>query len=299
MAHNHFIKSPLRFPGGKSRALERIAALIPPFSEYREPMAGGGSVFFRIRQLFPDRAFWINDLNYELYCFWRTAQSDVSALAAAVRQIKETAVDGRKLFYELVERYGEGSEFERAVRFFVLNRITFSGTVDSGGYSKQAFHGRFTLSSIRALEEASRALQGVRITHRDYAELVNAPGEDVFLFLDPPYFSATQSRLYGRRGDLHLQFDHERFAQVIQSCPHRWLITYDDCPEVRRLFQDACMMEWELQYGMNNYKQPGAKPGRELFIANYDISTRSEQQLALLFEQRARYLSAEQPSRPD
>jgi DNA adenine methylase len=293
LAHNRFIKSPLRFPGGKSRALQRIAALIPPFREYREPMVGGGSVFFHIRQLFPDGAFWINDLNYELYCFWKTVQSDVNTLVEEVRRIKETATDGRRLFDELVERYGEGSEFERALRFFVLNRITFSGTVDSGGYSEQAFHGRFTLSSIRALEGASRALKGVRITHADYAELVNAPGEEVFIFLDPPYFSATRSRLYGRRGDLHLQFDHERFARVIQSCPHRWLITYDDCPEVKRLFGDACMMEWELQYGMNNYKQPGAKPGKELFIANYDIAARCEPQLALLFEQRARYPSAE------
>lgn len=64
-----FIKSPLRFPGGKSRAVERIIALLPPFREFREPMVGGGSVFFRVRQMYPNRSYWINDLNYELYCF--------------------------------------------------------------------------------------------------------------------------------------------------------------------------------------------------------------------------------------
>lgn len=292
-ASRSFIKSPLRFPGGKSRALERIIALIPPFREFREPMVGGGSVFFRVKQIYPDRDYWINDLNYELYCFWKTAQSDMRALVNAVKQIKESTSDGRALFYQLLEQYGTGGEFERAVRFFVLNRITFSGTVDSGGYSQQAFHARFTISSIRALEQASAVLQGVRITNLDYAEVVNAPGEEVFLFLDPPYYSASQSRLYGRRGELHVQFDHERFAQVVQSCPHRWLITYDDCPEVRRLFPGACMVEWKLQYGMNNYKQPTARPGKELFIANYDILSRYEKQLALVFERGCPYMPSE------
>jgi DNA adenine methylase len=193
-----------------------------------------------------------------------------------------------------VENYGSGSELERAVRFFVLNRITFSGTVDSGGYSEQAFHGRFTHSSINALQRVSPILQGVRITNLDYAEVVNAPGEEVFVFLDPPYYSAARSRLYGKRGELHTSFDHVRFAEVVKQCPHRWLITYDDCPEVRRLFDGACIVQWQLQYGMNNYKQPFARPGKELFIANYDIASRYQKQLALLLEQHSGYLTQDE-----
>ncbi len=130
----HYIKSPLRFPGGKSRALDRIIPLAPPFAEYREPMVGGGSVFFRLKQMFPERQFWISDINYELYCFWKVCRQDNPALVAEVARIHETTKDGRALFYNLLAQYGTGSEFERAVRFFVLNRISFSGTVDSGGF---------------------------------------------------------------------------------------------------------------------------------------------------------------------
>jgi DNA adenine methylase len=293
MGSNHYVKSPLRFPGGKSRALERIIPLISPFREFREPMVGGGSVFLRVKQIYPRCQYWINDINYELYCFWKMTRDNVGALVDAVREIKERRQDGRQLFYELVENYGSGSELERAVRFFVLNRITFSGTVDSGGYSEHAFHGRFTHSSIKALQRVSAVLQGVRITNLDYAEVLKAPGEDVFIFLDPPYYSAARSRLYGRRGELHTGFDHVRFAEVVKQCPHRWLITYDDCPEVRRLFDGACIVQWQLQYGMNNYKQPFARPGKELFIANYDIASRYQKQLALLLEQRTGYLAHE------
>ena len=66
------IKSPLRYPGGKSRAISQIVRYLPlNFSEYREPFVGGGSLFIYLRQKRPDLKIWINDLNYELYCFWK------------------------------------------------------------------------------------------------------------------------------------------------------------------------------------------------------------------------------------
>ncbi|MBX0310482.1 MAG: DNA adenine methylase, partial [Sulfurihydrogenibium sp.] len=96
-------------------------------------------------------------------------------------------------------------------------------------------------------------------------------GEDVFIFLDPPYYSTIKSKLYGKNGDLHLNFDHERFASNMKKCQHLWLITYDDCIEIRELFSFAYIYPWELQYGMNNYRQGNAKKGKELFIANYRL----------------------------
>jgi DNA adenine methylase len=80
------------------------------------------------------------------------------------------------------------------------------------------------------------------------------------------------SKLYGKSGDLHISFEHQRFATLIQNCPQRWLITYDDSPSIRENFKSAYLNEWELQYGMNNYKQNGAKKGKELFITNYNVN---------------------------
>jgi|TARA_B100001971_G_C17984671_1_gene429198 DNA adenine methylase len=48
------------------------------------------------------------------------------------------------------------------------------------------------------------------------------------------------------------------------------LITYDDSPQVRKLFDFAFIEEWLLQYGMNNYKQDSARQGKEVFISNYE-----------------------------
>ena len=272
-------KSPLRYPGGKSRALKQILPLIPVnISEFREPFVGGGSVFFAIRSLFQSRikSYWINDLNYDLYCFWKQVRDNAPDLVETLAKTRVTATDGHALFEELTQAKDELnrdrdmlSEFQRAVRFFILNRITFSGIVDSGGYSQSAYEKRFTDSSIERVKNICPYLSGVKITNGDYINALFQEGDGVFIFLDPPYWKATESRLYGVRGTLHTAFDHEQFAENMRKCSHKWLITYDDSPAIRELFNFAEIQEWTLQYGMNNYRKESAAKGQELFIKNY------------------------------
>ena len=276
---NKSAKSPLRYPGGKSRALKKILPLIPPsMAEFREPFVGGGSVFFAIRGIFQSsiKSYWINDLNYDLYCFWKQVRDNVVDLVEELTNAHTATTDGRALFEKLTKEKDilnqdrdMLSEFERAVRFFILNRITFSGTVDSGGYSQEAYEKRFTPSSIERVEMISPYLSGIKITNKDYTEALFHNGDDVFIFLDPPYWKATESKLYGTRGELHASFNHERFAENMKKCPHKWLITYDDSPMIRELFDFADVSEWTLQYGMNNYLKKTAAKGNELFIKNY------------------------------
>ena len=270
---NSFVKSPLRFPGGKSKAIKQIIQHLPKnlskYAEYREPFAGGGSMFIYIKQTYSNLDIWINDLNRELYLFWKIAQSDLKELVVVLREIKLNCTDGRKLFKKLtLVNIEELSDFERAVRFFILNRITFSGTVESGGFSNQSFLTRFTDSSIARLESLEPILKDVRITNLDYSEVINAEKSRVFIFLDPPYLATTQSKLYGKDGNLHTSFDHQRFAKNLVNCQHKWLITYDDSEEVKNNFKYFNIIDWEFQYGMNNYKQGKAKKGKEIFIKN-------------------------------
>lgn len=262
------IKSPLRYPGGKSKALKQILPLIPEFKEFREPMVGGGSVFFSLKQLNPSATFWINDINKELYLFWKYLKEEPERLIQEVSNLKKE--NGREVYSKLIN-FKDLTDFERAVRFFVLNRITFSGLAESGGYSPKAFDLRFTPSSIERLKKAAQILKDTKITNEDYEKIILASGKDVFIFLDPPYLSTTKSKLYGKNGDLHEGFDHKRFAEVMKKCKHKFLITYDDSPEIRRLYSFAKITPWTLQYGMNNYKQKTAKKGKELFISNFKI----------------------------
>lgn len=266
------IKSPLRYPGGKSRALKQIIPHIPAFGEYREPFLGGGSIFVRLRQMYPEATFKVNDLYPELYCFWSKIQEEPDAVIALVRQWKDEYQEGKLLHKYLIKNLKDFTSLQKAAAFFILNRLTFSGTSESGGFSKQAFEKRFTESSILRAENLSTILtENVEITNQDFAEIVNAPGEEVFLFLDPPYYSATKAGLYGKNGNMHKGFDHERFAETMKNCPHKWLITYDNSAYIRELFDFAHIYTWELTYGMRNVGDVGKQKAKEIFVSNYKL----------------------------
>ena len=279
------IKSPLRYPGGKSRAVETIAKLLPDFDEFREPFLGGGSVFVYVKQRFPNKKFWVNDLYSELYRFWAMTQKDVDALIDKVNEWREKYPIGKELYRFLNENLENFNDSERAAAFFIYNRITFSGTTLSGGYSEGAFTGRFTESSIRRLNDLAKVVNGSIITNYDYEELVKKEGENVFIFLDPPYYSATKSALYGKNGNLHKSFDHKRFAENMKNCRHKWLITYDDSEYIRNLFSFANIVPWNLTYGMRNITENSDQTGKELFISNYILThTQINHEQLQLFE---------------
>ena len=156
---------------------------------------------------------------------------------------------------------------DTAVRFFILNRLSFSGCVDSGGYSPSAMRTHWTDSAIMRIEAITPIVQRAQITCEDYRNVVSTPGEDVFLFLDPPYASNPASKLYGTRGNLHTNFNHERLAETLKHTSHRWLLTYDDTPQIRALYAFAEIRPWELQYTFHTQKKP--PKGAELMIKNY------------------------------
>lgn len=272
------IKSPLRYPGGKSRAIKFLKDYIPHFQEFREPFFGGGSLSFYYVQKNPNASFFATELYYELYCLWHELKTEGEKLIEEIKNIKNTATNGRKLYQTIMERReSDLSPFQRAVDFFILNRITFSGIADSGGYSEASFQSRFTDSSIERLKQAIEVIKKIDIFNQDYSLLLQKPGKDVFIFLDPPYYSVTKSKLYGKKGNLHTAFDHERFLRELKNCPHRWLITYDNSDYIRECYQDFYQVPWKLQYGMNNYKQGKSEMGKELLITNFDIENQSKQ----------------------
>jgi DNA adenine methylase len=265
-------KSPLRYPGGKQKAIEKIAEHLPAkVKEFREPLVGGGSVFFHARSTDFAQTYWINDAFKELMSFWQIVQ-DPESCARLVFDLERfragfsSAEEIRDYFLEARNEVPEHS-FREAFLFFFFNRVTFSGTTRAGGFSRAASLTRFTASSIERLVPMPEALKDVRITCLDFETAIVEPGDDVFVFLDPPYFTAT--KLYGHNGSLHA-FDHWKLAKLLQQTSHKFLITYDDCPEIRELYKWANVKDWQLQYGMNNCNlKKQSKIGNELFISNY------------------------------
>lgn len=265
------IKSPLRYPGGKSKAMKFLRDLIPNHEELREPFFGGGSFSFHCLDRHPDNFFMASDLNYELYCFWDQLKKCPDKLCNEITHIRNTYKDGRELYKEIIQRRGGDDQFQKAVDFFILNRITFSGIVDAGGYSDESFHKRFTESSIARLKQAAEVALKIIFFCEDYSFLVDLCGKDVLLFLDPPYFSMKKSKLYGKDGILHTTFDHELLLKKLNKCNHRFMMTYDNCEYIKSLYKDYYMIDWELQYGMNSFCKKKASIGKEILISNFKV----------------------------
>jgi DNA adenine methylase len=154
-----------------------------------------------------------------------------------------------------------------------MNRCSFSGLTYSGGYSKDPLNMRFTISSIERLYPIIKILKDVKIYGEDYERLLFEKGNNVFIYLDPPYYTSTKNKLYGKKGCLHTTFDHVRFAENMRNCNHKWLITYDDCVEIRKLYKFAHIKEFQLQYGMNNVKHNHINKNKEIFISNYILES--------------------------
>ncbi len=103
------VKSPLRYPGGKSRAVKTIAPLIPQFDEFREPFLGGGSVFIYMKQKYPNKKYWINDIYSNLYYFWKYTRQNPDILIKLIQKYKDEFNDGKKLYRFLtrqIDRFG-------------------------------------------------------------------------------------------------------------------------------------------------------------------------------------------------
>ena len=85
------LKTPLRYPGGKSRAITKISEFFPDLSKYeqfREPFLGGGSVSLWVTKTYPDLKIWVNDLYEPLYNFWVQLQTNGSEMQDILSDIK-------------------------------------------------------------------------------------------------------------------------------------------------------------------------------------------------------------------
>ena len=140
----------------------------------------------------------------------------------------------------------------------------------------------FWIFILQSKKDASGLLQGVRITNWDYSKVVEQAGDDIFIFLDPPYMSTEEAELYGAKGKYHVDFNHTDFYNKVKDTKHKCLITYDKCQGIEEIYKVADKVgwnikEWTLQYGTNVKRRDmkekkAARKGIELFIwKNYTL----------------------------
>ena len=270
------LKTPLRYPGGKSRAVPKLCQWLPAeITEYREPFLGGGSVALYVSKLHPHLDIWVNDLYRPLIIFWQQLQHDGAALQDKLWSIKNMYPDrdtARELFKQAKEDINDESkdDFSRAVAFYICNKCSFSGLTESSSFSPQASESNFSFRGIEKLAEYSKLIENWNITNYDWKELMS-DNPKAFVYLDPPY--DIKDNLYGKKGEMHKRFDHDEFAQACDEFTASQLISYNSSQLVRNRFKYWGAGEFSHTYTMRSVGDymNDQQERKELVIFNYGI----------------------------
>ncbi|MBI4225749.1 DNA adenine methylase [Candidatus Roizmanbacteria bacterium] len=278
---NQTINSPFRYAGGKFYARKLILEHIPIHISYIEPFAGGASIFFAKNKAEKN---WLNDIDEGLMNCFTIIRDYPEELIKKLDG--EKATKERHSFYKNI--FKPKNKLEKAVRWFYLNRTSYSGIMNM----QNCFWGYGDKFSMRPenwprnIRNTSKKLQGVMLTSYDFDSVINKAEDSSFLFIDPPYFNADQSKFYTHS---FKKDDHLRLGKILKENSHRfkYLITYDDCEEIRDMYSWALEIhskQWnytinrtddQKKNGKNGKKVNGMKvkgsryKGKEIFITNY------------------------------
>ena len=272
------LKTPLRYPGGKSRACEKMGPYFPDlrnYDEFREPFLGGGSVAIYITKKYPNLDIWVNDLYEPLVNFWQQLQmfgTDLKDKLVDLKTANNTPVLARELFLKAKEQINDQSlpSIDRAVAFYVVNKCSFSGLTESSSFSPQASNANFSLRGIEKLPAYSTLIANWSITNYSYDYLMDG-NKGAFMYLDPPY--DIKDNLYGNKGSMHKGFDHDKFATDCDSCSMHQLISYNSDQLVKDRFTNWNAVEFDLTYTMRSVGEymREQKQRKELLLFNYGI----------------------------
>ena len=263
------MKTPLRYPGGKSRAVKHILPLIPKDCEkLAAPFLGGGSVELAVASR--GTKVYGYDIFEPIVWFWKSLLSDpkkLADLADSYRTQQSYTHKGKPLTARGLSRADflkfrkeiaddlknkRGFSHERASKVYAINRSSFSGATFSGGFSERASYARFTDSSIDRVKKFKQP--NLTVSCADFKDsIILHP--DAFLYLDPPYLlEKKKNKLYGNKGDTHEGFDHEGLHALLTK-RKRWVLSYNNCAQIRNMYKNYEIREAEWAYGMNKSKK--------------------------------------------
>ena len=274
------LKTPLRYPGGKSRACKKMDTYFPDlrnYVEFREPFLGGGSVALHISKQYPHLKITVNDLYEPLVNFWQNLQMFGVELKDQLLELKSThnePVSARELFNSSKESINsrDCSPLDRAVAFYIVNKCSFSGLTESSSFSPQASNSNFSIRGIEKLPGYSEIISNWNINGYSYEYLMEHDMHDgIFMYLDPPY--DIKDNLYGRKGSMHKGFDHDKFAKDCDKYSIPMMVSYNSDQLVKDRFKGWNAAEFDLTYTMRSVGEymRDQKDRKELLLMNYSI----------------------------
>lgn len=248
--------------GGKRRLAEKLFPLFPKHECYVEVFCGGAALYFMRGVPAPTEV--INDVNGELVNLYRVVQHHLEEF---VRQFK-WAISSRKVFeWEQMKEPETLTDIQRASRFYYLQQHAFSGKVAGQNFGTATTGRAINLCRIEEnLSAAHLRLAGTYVENLPWLDCARKYDRaHTFFYMDPPYWKMEG---YG----VPFEFsNYERMAEFMQTCKGKVMVSINDHPDIRQVFQGFHIMELDIKYAVANVETQ--KTSRELVIMNWTPDT--------------------------
>jgi DNA adenine methylase len=263
--------SPLRYPGGKSV----IAGLLADIRRLNglgdraiaEPFAGGAGASLTLLYLEEAHRIYINDADPAIHDFWWTLVNRPRPFVDMLSKIRVSIAEWRRQ-RDVYRNTGTVSRLRRGFSTFFLNRCNRSGIIMNGGpiggitqTGIWKLDARFNRAELRRrCEKVAEYRDRIQVSCDDGIHFIERfDSKSSFFFIDPPYFKKGPT-LYLNALD---EDYHTALAARLKTMSDvAWVLTYDDCPEVRRMYRGwAAIRPFSLRYAAAE-----RRPGREVLI---------------------------------
>lgn len=252
--------SPLRYPGGKGKLAPFMELLIDKLDlrggTYIEPFAGGAGIALDL--LFNEVVghIVINDYDKAIASFWKAVLKENQRFVDAIYNIPLNIEEWNR--QRDILKSSNKYSFEYGFAAFYLNRTNRSGIINGGpiGGKQQAgdwkLDVRFNREDLAERVIAIGQRKGdISIYNKDVHSLivnyVPTYGKKTLIYFDPPYFEKGK-QLYMNYFSFQ---DHERIEKLIREHVEcNWLITYDNAPEIMRIYDGYDIRQYDLNYSV-------------------------------------------------
>ena len=260
-------KSPLMYPGGKTKAWKRLQHYIPNnITTLVSPFMGGGAVELKCAAL--GAKVSASDILEPLVNFWQCFIEDSNQVMDIVNSKVPLSYEERYHYYETElkpdQKGFDGSFLDnvnRAAIFFILNRQNFRGWTLLAPPTKSYFLNNLTDSILKSYENWYNP--NITVIHSDYRPVLELVKSDDFVYADPPYVG--KEHFYGTKDSVK-EFDHLEFKERMISLPCKWIISYIKHDLIMDLYKDYQIIEYQHKPTIVDVK---SKANTELFIMNY------------------------------
>ena len=269
-----------RYPGGKTKIYNIIEKELSKYDipeTYAEPFFGGGSVGLKL--LFSNsniKSIYINDKNSALECLWTSVIKYPKELKKMILSYVPSVESFFKIKQQLLnytKQQNENSDTVIKYGFMQLaiHQISYSGLgVKSGGplggkkqQSKYKIDCRWSpqymCNKIDKVHNLFKQRQ-VEMHNDDFDCFIKkVDGIKALIYLDPPYYiKGNELYQYGFSTE-----DHIRLSNCLKNIKSRWVLSYDNCPEIHDLYSWAKITDINVKYTINTSRKKS-----ELLITN-------------------------------